>query len=150
MGTLLLLFSSSVLLDSLWLHGLQHARHSCSLLSPRACSNSCPSTQWSYLTVSSSVIPFSSCLQYFSASKFSPMGHLFPLGGQSIVTSAQHQSFQWKFRVDFLSDWGLISLLFNGISRIFPSTTVWKHQFFSAQPSLWSNSHIHTWLLEKP
>ena len=57
----------------------------------------------------------------------------------------QHQSFQWIFRVDFLSDW-LISSLSKGLSRVF-STTVWKHQFFGAQPSLWSNSHIWTWLL---
>ena len=60
----------------------------------------------------------------------------------------QHQSFQWIFRVDFLA--GLLSLLSKGLSRVFSSTTVWKHQFFSTQPSLWFNSHIHTWLLEKP
>ena len=67
------------------------------------------------------------------------------------VLELQHQSFQWIFRVDFLQDWraGLISLLSKGLSRVFFSTTIQKHQFFSAWPSLWSNSHIHTWLLEK-
>ena len=68
------------------------------------------------------------------------------------VLELQHQSFQWIFRVDFLQDWraGLISLLSKGLSRVFFSTTIQKHQFFSAYSSLWSNSHICTWLLEKP
>ena len=62
----------------------------------------------------------------------------------------QHQSFQWIFRTDSLGLTGLISLQSKGLSRVFSNTTVRKHQFFSAQPSLWSNSHTDTWLLEKP
>ena len=142
--TLLLLFMS----DSLWSHGLQCARLPCHSLSPKICSNSCPLSRWCHPAISSSVIPFSSCLQSFRASGSFPMSQLFSSGSQSIEASA---SFQWIFRVDFLLGWtGLISLQSKGLSRVFSNTTVWKHQFFSTQPSLWSNSHICTWLLEKP
>ena len=79
-------FSHSVVFDSLWPHGLQHARLPCPSLSPRVCSNSCPSSQWP--TISSSVIPFSSCLQSFPASGSFPMSQFFPSGGQSIGVSA--------------------------------------------------------------
>ena len=81
-------FSCSFMSDSLWPHGLQHIRPPCPLPTPRACSNSCPSSQWSHPTISSSVIPFSSCLQFFPASGAFPMSWLFALGGQSIGTWA--------------------------------------------------------------
>ena len=95
------------------------------------------------------VVSFSSWLQSFPTSRSFPMSWLFPLGGQILELQLQHQSFQSIFKVDFLQDW-LISLQSKGLSRVFSSTTVQKHQFFNIQPSLWSNSHIHTWLLEKP
>ena len=97
------------------------------------------------------VIPFSSCLQSFPASGSFPMSQLFASGGQSIGTSASPSVFPMN-----IQDWfplrltGWISLLSKGLSRVFSNTTVQKHQFFSTQPSLWSNSHICTWLLEKP
>jgi len=133
-------------------HRLQHARFLCPSPSPGACSNSCPLSQWCHPTISSSVIPFSSFLQSFPASGSFLMSKLFTSGGQSIGASASAlvlpiniQDWSWK------PGWtGLISLQSKGLSRVFSNTTVQKHQFFSAQPSLWSNSHIHTWLLEKP
>ena len=145
----LLLFSRSVTSDSLWPHGLQHTRLPCPSPSPRAISNPCPSSQWYYLTISSSVIPLSSCLQSFPASGSFPMSQLFASGGQSTGASASvlPMSIQGWFPLGFT---GFISLLSKGLSKVFFSTTVQKHQFFGAQPSLWSNSHIHTWLLEKP
>ena len=81
-------FSHSVMSDSLWPHGLQHARLPCPSPTPRACSNSCPLSQWCYPTISSSVIPFSSCLQSSSTSGYFQMSQFFTLGGQSIGTSA--------------------------------------------------------------
>ena len=116
--------------DSLWPHGLQHTRLPCPSLSPRVCSNSCPLIWWCYPTVSSSVIPFSSCLQSFPASGSFPMCQLFASGGQSIEASASVLPMN-------LQDWfslvlaGLTSLLSKRLSRIFSNTTVWKHQFFS-------------------
>ena len=139
-----------IVVDSLRLHGLQHARLPCPSPSPRGCSNSCPLSQWCHPTISSSVIPFPSCLQSFPASESFPVSQLFASGGQSTGASASS-----GVRPMNMQDWfplgltGLISLLSRGISSITSSTTVRKHQFFSAQPSLWSNSHIHTWLLEK-
>ena len=116
--------------------------------------NWCPLNQWCHPTISSSVAT-SSSPQTFPASGSFPVSQLLASGGQSIGTSAQQLSFQWIFMVWFLLEWtGLISLLskglLKGLSRIFSSTTVGKYQFVSAQPSLWYNSHIHTWLLEKP
>ena len=81
-------FSLSILSDSLWPHGLKHARLSCPSPSPGACSNSCPSSQWCHPTISSSLVPFSSCLQSFPASVFFPMSQFFTSGGQSIGASA--------------------------------------------------------------
>ena len=130
-------------------HKLQHSRLPCPSLSPGVCSNSCPLSQWCYLTILSSVAPFSFCPQYFPASESVPMSWLFASGGQSIGASASVLPMN-------IQDWfplgltGLISLQSKGLSRVLSSTTVQKHQFFSAQISLWSNSHIHTWLLEKP
>ena len=92
-----------VMADSLWPHGLQHARLPCPSPSPGACSKSCPSSQWRHPTISSSVVSFSSCPQSFSASGSFPLSPLFISGNQSIGASAfQHQSFQWLFEIDFL------------------------------------------------
>ena len=150
-GGLLLLFSLQVLSDSLRPHGLQHIRLPCPSLSPGVCSNSCPLSQWCHPTISSSVACFSSCLQSFPASGSFPMSQLFTSGGQSIGVSASASvlpmNIQGWFPIELT---GLISLQSKGLSRVFSNTTVQKHQFFSAQPSLWSNSHICTWLLEKP
>ena len=134
---------------TLWPHGLQHARLSSPSLTPRAYSNSCPSSQWCHPTISSSVIPFSSCLQSFPASGSFPTGRLLPSGGQSIGTSASASVFPMTIQCWFpLELTGLIFLLSKGPSRVFSNATVQKHQFFSAQPFLWSNSHICTKLLE--
>ena len=117
----------------------------------RAWSNSHPSSQWCHPTISSSVIPFSSCLQTFPTLGSFPMSWLFASGGQSIRASASASVLPMN-----IQDWfpleltGLISLLSKGLPRVFSNTTVQKHQFFGAQLSLWFNSHIHTWLLEKP
>ena len=123
----------------------------CPSLSPWVCSDSCPLSQWFYLTISSSAVPFSSCLQSFPASGSFLMSRLFMSGGQSIGASASASVLPIN-----IQDWfplrltGWISLQSKGLSRVLSNTTVQKHQFFGAQPSLWPNSHIHTWLLEKP
>ena len=136
--------------DSLWPHGLQHARLPCSSPSPRACWNSCPLSQWCPLTISSSVNPFFSCLQSFPASGSFPVSQLIASGGQSIRASASASVLPMNVQGWFpLGLTGSISLLLKGLSRVFSSTTVWKHKFFDTWPSLWSNSDIHTWLLEK-
>ena len=115
------------------------------------CSNSCPLSQWCHSTISSSVIPFSSCLRSFPASGSFPMSQLFASGGQSIEASTSAPVLPMNIQGWFpLGLTGLISLQFKGLSRVFSNTTVRKHQFFGAQPSSQSNSHIHTWLLEKP
>ena len=133
----------------MWTHGLEHARIPCPSLSPGVCSNSCPLIQWCYLTISSSSAPFSFCLQSFPASGSFAMSQLFPSGGQSIGDSASvlPVNIQGWFPLWLAS---LIPLQSKGISRVFSSTTIWKHQFFSTQLSLLSKSHTHTWQLEKP
>ena len=147
---LFLLFSCSVMSNSLRPHGFQHARLPCPLPSPGVCSYSCPLSQWCHPTISASVTPFSSCLQSFSASGSFQMNWLFPSGGQSIGASASASVLSMNIQGWFpLGMIGLISLLSKGLSRVF-STIVWKHQFFGAQPSLCSNSHIQSWLLESP
>ena len=144
-------FSHSVVSDSLQPHGLQHTRLPCPSPIPRACSNSCPSSQWCHPTISSSVVPFSSCLQSFPASRSLPMSQLFTSGSQSIGVSASASVLPINIQDRFPLGWtGWISLQSKGLSRVFSNTTVQKHQFFGTQLSLWSNSHIHTWLLEKP
>ena len=253
-------FSRSVVPDSLWPHGLQHASLPCPLPIPGAYSNSCPLSQWCHLTISSSAIPFSSRLQSFLASGSFPMSQLLASGDQSIGVSASASvlpmNIQGGFTLGFIGliflqssqsiqllshvrlfvtpwtaahqaslsvtsswsllrlmsielvmpsnhlilccplllpptifpalgsfplspfftsggqnievsvsasvlpmniqDWfplgltGLISLQSKGLSRVFFNTAVQKHQFFGAQLSLWSNSHTHIWLLEKP
>ena len=114
------------------------------------CSNSCPLNQWCHPAISSSVAPISSCLQSFPASGSFPMSQLFTSGGQSIVAPASASVLPMNIQSWFpLGLIGLISLLSKWLSRVFSSTTTWNHQFFGAQPSLWSNFHIYTWLLEK-
>ena len=144
------LFSCQVMSDSLRPHGLQHTRLPRPSLSPWFCSNSCPLNQWCHPTILSSVVSFS-CLQSFPASGSFPVSRFFASDGQSIRASASAlvlpMNIQGWFPLGLI---GLMSLLAKGLSRVFSSTTVGKHQFFGAQPSLWSSSHIHTWLLEKP
>ena len=134
--------------DSLQPHGLQHARLPCPSLSPGVCSDSCPLSPWCHPTISSSNVPLSSCLQSFPASGSFLMSWLFASGGQnsSLITILLINIQDW-----FPLGWTcLISLQSKELSRVFSNTTAQKHQFFSIQPSLWFNSHIHTWLLEKP
>ena len=116
---------------------------------PRACLNACPSSWWCHPTISYSVVPFSSCLQSFPAAGSFQMSQFFTSGGQSIGASASvlPMNIQDWFPLGWTS-W--ISLQSKGLSRVFSNTTVQKHQFFGAQLSSQSNSHIHTWLLEKP
>ena len=144
------LFSCSFMSYILQCHGLQQFRLSYPSPSPGACSNSYALSWWCHPTILSSVIPFSSCLQSFPASGALPMSWLFTSGVPSIGASASVSvspvNIQGWFPLGLM---GLISLLSKGLSRIFSSTTIWKHQFFSIQPSSWSNSHIHTWLLGK-
>ena len=129
--------------DSLQLHGQQHARLPCPSPTPGIYSNSCPSNWWCHPTISSSVIPFSSCLQSFPASGSFLMSQFFASGGQSIGASASvlPMNIQGWFPLG-MTDW--ISLQSKGLSRVFSNTTVQKHQFSGMQPSLWSSSHIHT------
>ena len=142
-------FSHSVVSDSLRPHGLQHIRPPCPSPTPGVYSNSCPLTRWCHPTISSSVIPFSSGLQSFTASGSFQTSEFFASGGQSIGVSA---SLVLPMNIQ---DWfplqrtGLISLRTKGLSRVFSNTTVQKYKLFGAQFSLLSNSHIHTWLLEK-
>ena len=126
-------------------------RLSCPLLSPRARSNSCPSSRWCHPTISASVLPFSSCLQSFPASGSFQTSQFFTSGGQSIGVSASTSVLPMNIQDWFPLGWtDWLSLQFKGLSRVFSNTTVQTHQFFGAQLSSQSNSHIHTWLLEKP
>ena len=133
--------------NSLRPHGLQQARLPCPSPSPWVCSNSSPLSRWYHSTISSSVTLFSSCPQSCPVSGYFPVSWLFTSGGQStgVWTSASVLPM-------IIQDWfplgltGLMSLLSKGLSGVFSSTTVRKYQFFGAQPSLWSNSHICTLL----
>ena len=131
------LFSCSVLSDSLRPHGLQHTRPPCPSPTPRAYSNSCSLSQWCHPTISSSVIPFSSCLQSFPASGSFQISRLFTSGGPSIGVSASASVLPMDIQDWFPSEWtGWISLQSKGLSRVFSNTTVQKHQFFGTQLSL--------------
>ena len=133
----LLLFSCWVVSDSLWPHGLQHARLPCPPLSPGAYSNSCPLSQWCHPTISCSVTPFSSRLQSFPASGSFPMSQFLASSGQSIGVSASTSVLPMNVQDWFPLGWtGLIALLSKGLSRGFSNTTVQKHRFFSTQSSL--------------
>ena len=129
-------YSHSVMSNSLQPHGLQHARLPCPSPTPRAYSNSCPLSQWCHPTISSSVIPFASCLRSFPASGSFPRSHFFPSGVQIIAVSASASVLPMNSQ-----DWsplertGWISLQSKGLSRVFSNTTVQKHQFFITQPS---------------
>ena len=115
--------------DSLWPCGLQHTRLSCP--SP------CPSSHWGHPTISSSVVPFSSCLQSFPASGSFPMSQFFASGGQSVGVSASASVLPMNTQDWSPLGWtGWISLQSKGLSRVFSNTTVPKHQFFDAQLSL--------------
>ena len=149
------MFSCWVMFDSLRPHGLQHTRLPWPSLSPWVCSDICPLSRWCYPTISSSVSPFSSCLQSFPALGSFPMSQFFASGSQSTGSSASASVLPMN-----IQDWfplgltGLVSLQSEGFSRVFSNTTVQKHQFFGTQLSLCSNSLIHTicstfWLKKK-
>ena len=143
--------SRSVVSNSVWSNELQHTRLPCPLPTPRAYSNSCPLCRWCHPTISSSVLPFSSRIQSFPASGSFPISQFFASGGQSIGVSALASVLPMNIQDWFpLGRTGWISLQSKGLSKVFSNTTVQKHQIFSGQFSLVSNSHIHTWLLEKP
>ena len=143
-------FSRSVVSDSLRPHESQHTRPPCPSPTPGVHSNSCPLSQWCHPAISSSVVPFSSCSQSPPASESFPMSQLFAWSGQSIRVSASASVLPVKTQ-DWSLGWtGWISLQSKGLSRVFSNTIVQKHQFFSAQLSSQSNSHVHTWPLEKP
>ena len=140
--TMLLLFIYLVMSNSL--DTLDYStRVPCSSLSPRVCSNSCSLSRWCHQTISSSVIPFSSCLQSLPASRSFQISQFFKSSGQIIEASASVLPMN-------IQSWltGLISKLFKALSRVFSNITVQKHQLCGALPSLQLNSHIHTWILE--
>ena len=144
-------FSCSVVSNSLRPHESQHTRPLCPSPTPGVHSKSCPSSRWCHPAISSSVIPFSSCPQSLPASGSFLMSQCFASGGQSIEVSASASVFPMNIQEWFPLGWtSWISLQSKGLSRVFSNTTVQNLQFFSGQPSLWSNSHICTWLLEKP
>ena len=130
-------FSRSVVSDSLWPHRLQHARLPCPSATPGVYPNSCLLSRWCHPTISSSVVSFSSCPQSFLASGSFPMSQLFTSGDQSVGASVFPMNIQGWFPLGVS---GFISLQFKKLSRVLSRTTIQKHQFFSAQPSLWSNS----------
>ena len=128
--------SHSVVSDSLYPHGLQHARLPCPSPTPRAYSNLCPSS-WCHPTISSSVIPFSSCLQSFPVSGAFPMSQFFASGGQSIGVSVSASVLPMNTQDWSPLGWtGWISLQSKGLSRVFSNTIVQKHQYFGTQLSL--------------
>ena len=144
-------FSRSVVSDSLWPHESQHTRSPCPSPTPRVHLYSHPSSQWCHPAISSSVIPFSSCPQSLWAAESFPRSQLFAWGGQRTGVSTLASFLPKKSQGWSPSEWiGWISLQPKGLSRVFSNTTVQKHQFFSAQLSSQSNSHIHTWPQEKP
>ena len=144
-------FSRSVMSDSLRPHESQHARSPCPSPTPGVYSNSCPSSRWCHPTISSSVIPFSSCPQSLPASGSFPTSQLFTWGGQTIRVSASASVLPMNTQDWSPLGWtGWISLQSKRLSRVFSNTTVQKHQLFCTQLSSQSNSHIHTRPLEPP
>ena len=143
-------FSHLVVSDSSWPHGSRHSRPPCPSPTPGVHPNSCLLIQWYHSTISSSVVPFS-CLQSFPESGSFQMSQFFTTGGQSFGVSASESGLPMNTQDWSPFRWTVwISLQSKGLSRILSNTTVQKHQFFGTQPSSQSNSHIHTWLLEKP
>ena len=132
-------------------HGLQHARLPCPSPTPRANTNSCPLSQWCHPIISSAIIPFSSCLQYFPASGSYPMSQLFASGGQSIGVSVSA-----SVRLMNIQDWFPLGWIWFDLLAVQETlnsllqTTIQRHKFLGPQLSLQSNSHIHTWVLGKP
>ena len=144
-------FSDSLMSNSLRPHESQHTRPPCPSPTPGVYPSSCPSSRWCHPAISSSVVPFSSCPQSVPASECFPMSPLFSWGGQSIGVSASASVLPMNTQTWSPSEWtGWISLQSKELSRVFSNTTVQKHQFFGAQLSSQSSSHIHTWSLEKP
>ena len=144
-------FSPSVVSDSLRPDESQHARPPCPSPTPRVHSNSRPLSQWCHPAISSSVVPFSSGPQSLPASESFPMSQLLTWGGQSIGVSALASVFAMNTQDWSPLEWtGWMSFQSKGLSRVSSNTTVQKHQFFGAQLSSQSNSHIHTRPLEKP
>ena len=144
-------FSRSVVCDSLWPLELQHPNPPCPSPTPGVHSDSCLLSRWCHPAISSSVVPFCPCPQSLPASESFPMSQLFTLGGQSTGVSATASFLPKNIQGWSPLEWtSWISLQSKGFSRVFSNTTVQKHQFFSVQLSSQSNSHIHTWLLEKP
>ena len=142
--------SHSVVSNSLQAHEPQHARPPCPSPTRRVYPDSCPLSWWCHITISSSVVPFSSCPQSFPASGSFPMSQFFASGGQSIGVSASASILPMNTQDLSPLGWtGWISTQSKGLSRVFSNTTVQKHQFFGTQLSLESNCHIHIWLLEK-
>ena len=143
--------SRSVVSDSLRPHESQHTRPPCPSPTPGACSNPCPWSRWCRPTISSSVVPFSSCPRSLLSSGSFPVSQLFTCSGQSTGVSASASVLPMNTQDYSPLGWtGWISLQSKGLSRVFSNTTVQKHQFFGAQLSSQSNSHIHIWPLEKP
>ena len=143
--------SCSVMSNSLRHHELQHARPPCPSPTPGVHSDSCPSSWWCHPAISFSVVPFSSHPQSLQVSESFPMSQLFAWGGQSTGVSASASVLPMNTQGWSTLEWtGWIFLQSKGLPRVFSNTTVQKHQFFGAQLSSQSNSHIHTWLLEKP
>ena len=138
--------SRSVVSNSLQPHESQHARPPCPSPTPGVHSDSHPLSQWCHPAISSSGVPVSSCPQSLPASESFPMSQPFTWGGQSTGVSALASFLPKKSQAWSPSEWtGWISLQSKGLSRVFSNTTVQKHQFFGAQPSSQSNSHLHTW-----
>ena len=145
---LLMLFSCSIVFDILWPHGLQHTRLPCPSLSSRVCSNWCPLSQWCYPTIF--------CFPLLHLPSIFPSIRVFSNESAFHIRWPKNQSFDFSISpyneysglILFRIDWFDL-LLFKGLSRVFSSMTVLKHQFFGTQPSLWSNTHLCTWLLEK-
>ena len=129
-------FSPLVMSDSLWPHGLQHARPFCPSPTPGVYSNSCPLSWWCHPTISSSVIPFSSCLQSFPESGSFQMSQFFTSGGQSIGVSDATSVLPMNIQDWFPLGWTGWILQSKGLSRVFSNTTVQKHQCFGSQLSL--------------
>ena len=135
--------------SSLRPQGLQHARLPCPSASPWVCSNACSLSLWCHPVISSSVISFFSCPQSFPASGSFPISWLFASGGQSIGASTLAPVLPMNIQGWLPLGLTDLILLSKGLSRVFSSTTIWKHQFFGTQPFLLSSSHICTQLLEK-
>ena len=140
----------SVVSNFLRLHGLQHPRLPCPSPTPEACSNSCPSSRWWHPTISSSVVPFSSCLQFFPSSGSFPMSQFFTSGGQSIGVSASASVLPMNHDWFPLGWTGWISLQSKGLSRVFSNTTGQKSSVLRCSAFFIVQLSHHTWPLEKP